>query len=83
MNGDPAFAAAIVARADEISAVGKWIGILEFMAFAVMHKQRVILHLVEGATDIVAELAPALIDRSWKVAPFPGRIVACRLAGAV
>ena len=53
------------------------------MAFAALHKQRVVCEWESGAMDIVTELAPGLTDDTWQMWPFQGRIVACRLDGAV
>ena len=74
---------AIMSRADEVSLATKWIGAFEIMAFCALKKQRVILQLESGTVDVVGELAPALMDATWKVAPFQGRMVACRRVGEV
>ena len=75
--------AAIRARADEISVPSTWIGMLEVMAFCAVHKRRVVLQLAEGTIDIMSSLAPMLMDCTWKLAAFDGRLVACKLVGAV
>ena len=36
-----------------------------------------------GEVDVVGDLAPALMDATWKLAPFEGRMVACRRVGNV
>ena len=71
----------ILARADEISVAGAWIGVLEIMAFCAMHKQRVVVQLEEGTLDPIADLAPALQDKTWSRQPLAGRMVLCRLRG--
>ena len=68
----------IMARADEISVTGAWIGVLEIMAFCAMNKQRVVLQMEQGTVDPIADLAPCLIDKTWSVQPVAGRMVACR-----
>ena len=70
---------AILARADRIGNAGVWIGCLEIMAFAAMNKQRVLVQFVEGETDVVGGLNPQVMDATWSLWPFPGRIVACHM----
>ena len=77
------FTAAIISRAEHISVAAQWIGLLEIIAFCALIKQRVILRLEAGDLDVVASLAPAVMDSSWKLMPLPGRIVACKLEGAL
>ena len=78
-----AITASIMSRADQISVVGQWIGLLEIIAFCTLQKQRAILQLESGTLDVVAELAPSLMDSTWELMPFEGRIVACKLVGSV
>ena len=78
-----AFRMAILARADEISVAGAWIGVLEIMAFCAMNKQRVVVQMEEGTFDPIADLAPRLIDKTWNMEPFCGRLVMCRMVGRV
>ena len=79
-----AITAAIMSRADEISLVGNWIGMLEIMAFCALRKQRVLCELQDGELDVMdPEFAPRLMDATWKVKPFQGRIVACKMVGSV
>ena len=73
----------IMARADEISVAGAWIGVFEIMAFCGMNKQRVVVQLEEGTVDPIANLAPRLIDKTWNMQPFAGRMVACRMVCGV
>ena len=73
----------IMARADEISVAGAWIGVFEIMAFCAMYKQRVVVQLEEGTVDPIADLAPRLIDKTWNMQPFPGRLVVCRMVSSI
>ena len=56
---------------------------LEMMAFCAMHRRRAIFQLESGTLDIMSALAPAIIDDSWSMSPFEGRVVACRMVRAV
>ena len=73
----------IMARADEISVAGAWVGLLEVMAFCAIHKKRVIVQMMEGTLDPIAVLAPRLVDATWQMEAFAGRLVVCRMLSGV
>ena len=73
----------ILARADEISVAGAWIGVFEIMAWCAMNKQRVVVQLEEGTVDPIADLAPRLLDKTWSRQPLAGRLVVCRMDAGV
>ena len=52
-SGSVAVAAAIVTRADETSATGRWVGMLETMALCALNSQGVVLQFADGTTYVI------------------------------